>query len=411
MTLLISQSLTSPLFASQTSSLPVLHGGVNTFPWFFRSRAANDARSAFIYPDTFPNRSQYSFARMAQLHQMGADFIRIPIDPSPFLAGQDAERDVLIGQVIEAVELVNHAGMTAIVDAHPYETYPAWQGKLILRTPWILQKYQNLLVELAKRAAALPRAKVVLELMNEPSAGYDSQADWFSDQRQFVDAIRSVAPALPLLLTGDRGGGIEGLLRLNPSQFDANTFYSFHYYEPLLITHQGADWGSVPWRRYVSGIEYPPVPANKSAVLATIQQKIFADTTSTAPKDQMWAAARKAIEDYYNKPFSAGDIRADFDKVVNWAKKYGIAPSRIIVGEFGTLRPGGTVETAAHYARDVRTAAESDGFAWCYFDYMVVDDQKGGFSLLTMAPPRPGDFDRELIEEGLGWKMHYTNGH
>jgi hypothetical protein len=162
----------------------------------------------------------------------------------------------------------------------------------------------------------------------------------------------------------------------------------------------------MPWRKYLTGIEYPPVAAHKAAILESVQQKIFAEPAVAAQKDQMWGLARKAIEDYYDKSFSAANIHADFDKVLTWAKKYKISPSRIVIGEFGTLRPGGTIETATHYARDVRTTAETDGFAWCYFNYMPQDDQKGGFSLLTMTPPKPGDFDREIVEDGLGWTSH-----
>src|SRR4051812_31678812 len=100
----------STIAHAQTAAPPTLHRGVNTFPWFFRARAANSEKTAFLSPNTFPNISQFSLGRLSSLRRLGLDFIRIPVDPSPFLAADQATRDHLVLEVVAAADLVNKAG-------------------------------------------------------------------------------------------------------------------------------------------------------------------------------------------------------------------------------------------------------------------------------------------------------------
>jgi len=394
----------STISLAESAVPPVLHRGVNTFPWFFRARAANSEKTAFLAPNTFPNISQYSLGRLTNLRRLGLDFIRIPVDPSPFLAADQATRDHLVLEVVAAADLVHKAGMTAVVDVHPHEGVPAWAGRTILGTPETLGKYQDLLVALASKLKERPQNSVVLEVMNEPSAGWNQPYNWFQIQARLVAAVRQAAPVLPLLVTGDRGGGIDGLLRLNPTGInDPMILYSFHYYEPMIVTHQGADWTSLPWRKYVGGIEYPAVPANKERDLAAAQAKVASDAGLPADKaNTVWSSTRAVIETYYRSPPTIRNIREDFAKVANWARTYHIAPSRIVLGEFGVLRPGGPKDTVINYARDIRTAAGENGFAWCYFNYSPQDDAKGGFSMLTMTRSQSDTLDPDIVEQGLG---------
>lgn len=402
----------STMGLAESATPPALHRGVNTFPWFFRARAANSEKTAFLTPNTFPNISQYSFGRLSNLRRLGLDFIRIPVDPSPFLAADQATRDQLVLEVVAAADLVHKAGMTAVVDVHPHEGVPAWAGRTILGTPETLNKYQDLLLALASKLKERPQNSIVLEVMNEPSAGWNQPYNWFQIQARLVAAVRRVAPVLPLLVTGDRGGGIDGLLRLNPTAInDPMILYSFHYYEPMIVTHQGADWTSLPWRKYVSGIEYPAVPANRERDLATAQAKIASDAGLPADKgNAVWSSTRSVIETYYRSPPTIQNMRGDFAKVANWAKTYHIAPSRIVLGEFGVLRPGGPKGTVINYARDIRTAAEENGFAWCYFNYSPLDDAKGGFSMLTMTRSQSDTLDSDIVEQGLGLQRPKGSG-
>jgi len=86
--------------------------------------------------------------------------------------------------------------------------------------------------------------------------------------------------------------------------------------------------------------------------MAAAQAKIASDAGLSADQgNAIWASTRAVIETYYRSPPTIRNIREDFAKVANWAKTYHIAPSRIVLGEFGVLRPGGPKETVINYAR------------------------------------------------------------
>ncbi|MGL1255177.1 hypothetical protein ACSTLX_26070, partial [Vibrio parahaemolyticus] len=41
---------------------------------------------------------------------------------------------------------------------------------------------------------------------------------------------------------------------------DSRTLYTFHFYEPFIFTHQGADWEAE--KTYITGIPYPYKESN-----------------------------------------------------------------------------------------------------------------------------------------------------
>jgi endoglucanase len=394
--------------AAAAGMLPPMHRGINTFPWIYRARTLNNDSQAFDFPNLFPYFSAFHQANFEALHRAGADFIRVPVEPSPFLAANPEERTKLISIVLEELRKVTSTGMTAVLDLHPREAVPAWKSDVILSTPDLTSRYQVTLVELAKAIVQSGNHQIVLELMNEPPGGYGwhDRFSWLTLQATLVKAVRAVAPSLPVVVTGDRGGGIEGLLRLDPATIDDPAIiYSFHYYEPTVLTHQGAKWTSKAWRQYMDGIPYPPAPADPGPSLKRVHDAIFDDTISGTSKQSVWSEAQAALRDYYKNDNGIVTIKHDFARVSAWAKEHRIPASRIVLGEFGIFRPGASLETDVNYTHDVRKSAEDAGFAWAYFNYTPFDETKQAFSILRMTGPAPNEFDPDIVQRGLGWKM------
>ncbi|TIU23647.1 MAG: glycosyl hydrolase, partial [Mesorhizobium sp.] len=53
------------------------------------------------------------------LKSAGFDFLRMPVDPSPFLSGETlTQRDNLYASVLDSVRMINRAGLKVIVDMH-----------------------------------------------------------------------------------------------------------------------------------------------------------------------------------------------------------------------------------------------------------------------------------------------------
>ena len=106
---------------------------------------------------------------------------------------------------------------------------------------------------------------------------------------------------------------------------------TFHYYDPMRFTHQGASW--VPAFTHVSGV-----------------------TCCTAEE--------------------RAKIDQDFDSVAAWSKAH---DRPILLGEFGA-REGGDMASRVAWTSAVARSAERHGFAWAYWqfdgDFIVYDMKK-----------------------------------
>jgi hypothetical protein len=380
-----------------------LHRGVNTFPWLYRARTDEGKGQTFVLEDSFPYAYLYTPEKLAELRAMGFDFVRMPVEPSPLLATKSEQRGLLVDQILKAVSLANAAGITVIVDLHPREAVPGWRGVDILDSEQNRRIYAEVLVEMAG-ALVKGKYRAVLEIMNEPPGGWSGSDGtfWQDLQREYVKAIRKVAPTLPLILTGARGGGIEGLILIEPShKLDPFLFYSFHYYDPMVVTHQGATWTSKEYRPYLSDIPYPPVMQAEAATLQRIQSAIAKGFPDPADAKRVWAEAEIPLREYFDNAQGSSEVQKDMNKVTEWARSHSIPPSHILLGEFGIYRPGASEKTAAQYIKDVRTTAEHHGFAWAFFNYQP-SESLPSFTMFHQKGTELEGFDPAIVEDGLG---------
>jgi hypothetical protein len=393
---------------------PPLRRGVNTFPWIYRAQTLDHDGKAFDQRRLFPYFGAFKPDDFNALRASGVDFVRAIVDPSPLLAADPPQRDALIAQIIAEIHKASGQGLAVIVDLHPRESLTFWNARAILTSQDMKARYEAMVVAFAAALAREGDGVDLLELMNEPPGGFGRHDDygWLPFQEKLVKAARAVAPRLPLVVTGDRGGGFDGLLRLDVKSIDAPAIlYSFHYYAPMVVTHQRAKWTSKPWRQYLSGIPYPPAPSEEPGALARVRDAISRDkSVDSEVRQRNWDDARAALLDYFHNTDANEAIRADFARVAAWAEQNRIAPSRILLGEFGVFRPGASIDAAAKWTHDVRTAAEINGFAWGYFNYAPFDENGEGFSLLQMTGPHPNDFDAEMLTEGLGLQAGRPGG-
>ena len=179
------------------------------------------------------------FSELQKLHDMGADFIRLPLEPTKFYDASSAVWPQLERTLTETKRL----GLRVIVDLHPlFNT----QRLALTGDP----RYPALLTKLATLLPKYGLSNVALELMNEPISpvgdSCEPSFDWNPFQQKFYSAARAGSKTLTLIATGKCWGGVGGLLELKPLQQggvqDKNVIYSLHDYDPMFFTHQGASW-------------------------------------------------------------------------------------------------------------------------------------------------------------------------
>ncbi|TIP03442.1 MAG: glycoside hydrolase family 5 protein [Mesorhizobium sp.] len=316
------------------------------------------------------------------LKEAGLDFLRMPVDPSPFLSDRTAAlRDDLYASVLDSARMINRAGLKVIVDLH---LIPAGGNRKIgmgqvMDEPAVFDAYAEVVRNMAKTLAREDPKQVALELMNEPIVDCDANGThlWPDRQKKLFAAARASATRLTLILTGGCYSNAESLARIDPGTIpDDNIIWTFHSYDPFLLTHQGATWAG-DFIQYVTGLPYPLTAVPKAQLgmtLETIRDRIRIEAP-WARQSGMLAYLDEQVAAMDSPEKLAAVMDAPFRTVDAWAKANGVRPQDITLGEFGMIRKeygNGFVMPAAYraaYVRDMIARAEAHGFSWSAWSY------------------------------------------
>lgn len=316
------------------------------------------------------------------LKDAGLDFLRMPVDPSPFLSDRTAAlRDDLYASVLDSARMINGAGLKVIVDLH---LIPAGGNRKIgmsevMHDPAVFDAYTEVVRNMARTLAKEDPNQVALELMNEPIVDCDANGTglWPERQKKLFAAARSSATRLTLVLTGGCYSNAASLAKVDPKAIpDDNIIWAFHSYDPFLLTHQGATWAG-DFIQYVTGLPYPLTAVPKAQLdmtLDTIRNRIKAEAPWTR-QSGMLAYLDEQVAAMDSPEKLAAVMDAPFSTVNAWAKANGVKPQDITLGEFGMIRKeygNGFVMPAAYraaYVRDMIARAEAHGFSWSVWSY------------------------------------------
>ncbi len=287
------------------------------------------------------------FGEIQQLHDAGANFIRLPIQPTLFYASTSSSWQLLKRTLLEA----QRVGMRVIVDFHPSLNS---QRDMLSGDTKFLALIGNMAVFLKDYPSAL------LELQNEPISPVGDTCnpafDWNTIQQGFYQKARAANKNITIILTGACWGGIDGLLKVTPIA-DQNVIYSLHFYDPMFFTHQGATWtgGDSP---FLKKIPYPPTPENVAAIIPSV---MYAMPTATRK-----SSIRNALLEYGQSGWNKAKILARLEVAKAWATKNN---ARLLLGEFGVLKTEAPPQDRVQFMKDVRESAESLGMAVAAWDY------------------------------------------
>ena len=307
----------------------------------------------------------------------GFDFVRLTIDPGIFLQASGDRRAELDTLLVANIRKLQGLGLGVVVDFHPNSQVASYDPVRITETLGspLFTAYGAMLERTARLLGVFRGTRIALEMMNEPQYGWDggSAARWQTMQEQWHARVRAVAPDLTLILTGARGGNADGLKLINAAPFKgSDVLWSFHYYEPYELSHQGVKFDSPKSRswRYFTDLPYPAAPEHFDGAWRIVQANIAADATLSQDERAVYLAeAKAALTKYLDARPGRAMVKKDFASVEEWAKRHGIEASRIFLGEFGITRTYGQYrasppQTLGHWLSDVRSEAEARGFGW-----------------------------------------------
>jgi endoglucanase len=333
------------------------------------------------YPHALSALSLFDFD---ELHRIGFDHMRVPLDMGPLIQGDESERREILENLVAVVSIINRHGLNVLVTLFPPSLHHELpQTSLDGLAGPKFKAYSAMVERVAAALSPVDPGAVALEPMNEPQSQCRIRfgTDWTEYQQNMVERIRRIAPDLPLFLTGGCWSNIEGIVLLNTDLVrDPRNFVSVHFYYPFLFTHQGATW-TMPYLAGTIGVPYPAAAGSVDETLALTQARF--NTVALAPGIDRVAAQAQAetqILRYFDEAQGPAQIDEWMDKVADWQQRQRVDADRIVFTEFGAMKQ--TIDNVefdpasrARWLHDTSSAIESHGWGWTAF--VLRDDPFG----------------------------------
>ena len=327
--------------------------GTNVSHWLSQTEARGEMRRLHIQEEDF-----------ARLEKLGFDFVRIPIDEVQFWDETGNKLPEAWTLLTNALDWARKHNLRAIVDLHIIRSHyfnAVNEGGSSANTLFTSEKSQqdliNLWYQLSDVLKGYSTDWVAYEFMNEPVA--DEHEQWNQLVAKVHKALRAREPQRTLVVGSNRWQGYETMKYLKVPQGDKNIVLSFHYYNPMILTHYSAWW--TPIGKYKGKIHYPGILVSK-------------EDYEAAPDD-----IKAELEPYTRQVWDINKIREDFKDAIAVAKKYGL---QLFCGEWG-IYENTDREMGYQWMKDMLNVFDEFNIAWttwCYdADFGFWDQQRDCF--------------------------------
>jgi endoglucanase len=283
----------------------------------------------------------------ALLKSLGFKSVRLPVAFN-FMEQQKTPLNNVLTQIDYVLNLCNKYGFKLVIDYHNGDLN---DNNYLTETPKII----NLWLILAKRYKGVSADNLLFEIYNEPLPM--NPQIWKDAAYNITTAIRKIDTKRTLIVGASNYNSIYELSRF-VRLADENIIYTFHFYEPFLFTHQGAEW--VGDQVATTGVPFPYNAENFP--------------TLNAKAKNTWG------ETNYNQYRLDGTEQALFDKLTiikKWGDKYNVP---ILCGEYGVHNKHADLGSRCRYIKAMRKTLKTLNIPGMLWDY------NGTFSIFTGKP-------------------------
>lgn len=286
----------------------------------------------------------------------GCDHIRLPVDYQVFQKEDGSFIEEGFGYVENAVSWAKKNHLNLILDLHKTLGYSfdVDLSKNSFFDDEKLQSYFYALWEQFTLRFAKNKDMIAFELLNEVTSPSYSDA-WNKIVSKVIQKIRETAPEIKILVGGYWNNSIDALKDLDKPA-DENIVYNFHCYDPLLFTHQGAEWvGGMP---HEFRLNYPCAFKEHNDQARKLGFKDFIVHVDDE--------SQKFGKDYFKNKFKAG---------IKVCEERNVA---LYCGEYGVINKASAEDTLTWY-KDINAAFKESGIGracWSYrsMSFGLVDD-------------------------------------
>lgn len=298
-------------------------------------------------------------ADIERIAAWGLDHVRLPVDYE-LIETEDGKPIEAGYQYIEnCIAWCRKHGLNMILDLHKTAGYVfdnQEHSKGFFDKPELLGRFTSLWETIAKRFVK-DKDILIFELLNE-IVDPNVAEPWNQLIAKTVDAIRAIDSDVRIMYGGVCYNSVTNVKLLGQPK-DDNIIFTFHCYEPIIFTHQGAGWTDGMPLDY--RIAYPASVQHYMAETKKYLKQMMVDNLGAVMEED---------EEYSKEQFLAL-----FKEAVDTAERYQVP---LYCGEYGVIDRADPQSTLAWY-RDIHDAFESYGIgraAWSYkeMDFGLIDE-------------------------------------
>jgi len=220
--------------------------GVNLGMWLAQYPVKDDGYfDSYITQDDIKRIARYGF-----------DHVRLPIDYRIIESDENpgVYSDAGLSRIERAIEWALAESLEVILDLHhaPGYIFDALADSKLFDDVPLQDRFVNLWLAMSKRFSHFDE-NLIFEMLNEVVEPDSTR--WNALAHRTIAAIRALDPTRQIVYGGNCYSSVSELKNIDRYPADG-IIYTFHFYEPLLFTHQYAFWNDFT-KAFASPVVYP----------------------------------------------------------------------------------------------------------------------------------------------------------
>ena len=210
-----------------------------------------------------------------QIAAWGMDHVRLPVD-YPVIEAADQPGTLAprgIQYLDNCLAWCQRAGLRLVLDLHKAPGYTftntleagPMNPNTLFSDPAMQDRFINLWEALTRRYLDQAEDTLAFELLNEMVL--PDSAPWNALARQTITRLRQLDATRLIVIGGNHYNAVEELANIDV-QDDPHLLYTFHSYQPMVVTHQRAPWVK-EMDLYARTVDYPGEAPGLGEFLAT----------------------------------------------------------------------------------------------------------------------------------------------
>jgi endoglucanase len=286
---------------------------------------------------------------VVRLKAIGCDHLRLPIDEEQMWMENGEQEPEAWKLLQQGLDWCRESELRAIVDLHILRSHHfveaegAHGSNTLFSDPIEAERLGQCWVELSAALKDRSNDWVAYELMNEAIA--DDPEDWNRVLQVPYNLIRNNEPDRLIAIGSNKWCQVQTFPYLKVPANDPNIILVVHFYNPMLVTHNQAEW-SEHIKEYLGPIQYPgrPVPQD---IIPTLSNRV-----------------RGIVEDN-NEYFDASAMANALIPAIEKAKELNLP---LWCNEFGVVNTVDN-EIRRRWYRDFKLVLEMNDICWSNWDF------------------------------------------